>query len=68
MAYFERRICSFTNQPINAKDKSSVQLLLAELDENGIWTGKSDIVDICGSVRIEGLSDSLLLKKTRESN
>lgn len=67
MLYFERRMCTFTKQPIDAKDKSSVQLVLAKLDCNGRTTGEVDIIDIAGSIRRNGQSDSLILEYSRSN-
>lgn len=58
----QRRMCTFTNRPIDPKDRSSVQIPLAVLDEAGRCTGEVDIVDICGSVRTTGEVDSLLFE------
>lgn len=68
MRYFERRMCTFTKRPIDAKDESSVQLTLAKLDSfNGRATGEVDIVDISGCVRMTGESDALLLEYARNN-
>lgn len=58
--YFERRICDFTKRPIDAKDKASVQITLAKLDEHGRATGELDIIDISGCIRKSGEIDALL--------
>lgn len=63
--YFERRMCAFTNRTIDAKDRSSVQILLAQLDSEGRATGEVDIVDVCGSIRKSGEVDQLLLEYSR---
>lgn len=63
--YFERRMCAFTNRTIDAKDRSSVQILLAQLDSEGRSTGEVDIVDICGSIRKSGEVDQMLLEYSR---
>lgn len=67
MLYFERRMCSFTRQPIEAKDRSSVQIVLAKLDSNGRTTGEVDILDIAGAIRRTGQSDSLILEYSRNN-
>lgn len=65
--YFERRMCNFTARPIAAKDRASVQIILAKLDESGRVTEEIDIIDICGSLRQAGQSDSLLLEYSRSN-
>lgn len=67
MKYFERRMCTFTNETINAKDRGSVQLFLAQLDANGRATGEVDIVDIAGCIRQSGEVDALLLEYSRNN-
>lgn len=68
MQYFERRMCTFTKRPIDAKDRSSVQLVLAKLDGlSGQMTGEVDIVDISGCIRTTGEADALLLKHSRNN-
>ncbi|OQS54801.1 rps21 [Ecytonucleospora hepatopenaei] len=57
------RKCIFTKRPILPKERDGVQLFLAELDSNGRLTGKTNMVDICGSIRRTGEIDSLLLEK-----
>lgn len=60
-------MCVFTNRPIDAKDKSSVQIVFAALDENGRSTGEKKLVDISGSVRAsEGMVDAELLNWSRK--
>lgn len=67
MKYFERRMCTFTKQPIDAKDRASVQIVLAKLDNSGRTTGEVDILDIAGSIRRNGQSDSLILEHSRNN-
>lgn len=67
MKYFERRMCTFTNRTIDAKDRSSVQILLARLDSNGRATEDVDIVDVAGCIRKTGEVDALLLEYSRNS-
>lgn len=62
---FERRICSLTRKPIASSDKASVQITLAELDQDGQITGKVSIYDISGAVRRSGIADGLMLEKIR---
>lgn len=67
MLYFERRMCTFTKQPIEAKDRSSVQIVLAKLDQSGRVTGDVDILDIAGAIRKNGQADSLILEYSRNN-
>ncbi|WUR02355.1 ribosomal protein eS21 [Vairimorpha necatrix] len=60
---FERRICSFTKRPIASSDKSSVQITLADIDENGRLLNTISTYDVCGVVRRNGLSDGYLTDK-----
>lgn len=65
--YFERRMCNFTSRPIDAKDRASIQLLIADLDSNGRVTEDVEIIDICGSVRESGQCDGLLMERLSEN-
>ncbi|MCA9750177.1 MAG: 40S ribosomal protein S21 [Romboutsia sp.] len=63
---FERRMCTFTERPIDGKDRSSVQIILANLNEQGRADGTTTIVNICGSIRKSGEADERLLEYFRE--
>ena len=65
--YFERRRCNFTSRDICAKDRASVQILLAKLDSNGRMTEEVDIVDICGDIRAYAQCDSLLYEYSKQN-
>lgn len=67
MKYFERRMCAFTNRTIDAKDRSSVQILLAKLNSEGRATEEVDIIDIAGCIRKTGEVDALLLEYSRNT-
>jgi len=67
MKYFERRMCAFTNRTIDAKDRSSVQILLAKLDADGRQTEETDVIDIAGCIRTTGEVDALLLEYSRNN-
>lgn len=67
MKYFERRMCTFTNRTIDAKDRSSVQIVLAKLDSEGRATEDVEIVDIAGCIRKTGEVDKLLLNYSRKN-
>ena len=52
------RKCNLTNRILHAKDKSSVQLNIAQVDENGRYTGKKDTYVFSGFIRSKGMSNS----------
>jgi hypothetical protein len=62
---FERRICSVTGIPISSLDKGSVQITLAELNQDGQVTGGITIYNISGCARKKGIADGLLLERIR---
>ena len=51
------RKCSITNNIISAKDHASVQLSVAEVDEEGRMTGGFKTFAFCGKVRATGNAD-----------
>ena len=54
------RKCSATNRIIKAKDHASVQISVGKVDENGRFTGESQVYALCGFVRAMGESDDSL--------
>merc|ERR1711953_712959 len=54
------RKCSATNRLITAKDHASVQIEIAEVDEQGKMTGKKDIIALAGFMRQRGEADACL--------
>ncbi|XRB23133.1 ribosomal protein S21 [Pseudoscourfieldia marina] len=54
------RKCSYSNRLIEAKDHSSVQLNIAHIDENGVYTGQFTTMALCGYLRNKGQADSAL--------
>jgi len=54
------RKCSATNRLITAKDHASIQLSVAEVDDEGKMTGSSVTYAFSGSVRQNGDSDDSL--------
>ncbi|KAJ5037307.1 40S ribosomal protein eS21 [Drepanopeziza brunnea f. sp. 'multigermtubi'] len=42
------RKCSATNRIIKAKDHASVQISIGKVDENGRFTGESQVYALCG--------------------
>merc|ERR1712136_576589 len=51
------RKCSITNNIISAKDHASVQISVAEVDEEGRMTGGFKTFAFCGKVRTQGEAD-----------
>ncbi|XP_023244005.1 small ribosomal subunit protein eS21-like [Centruroides vittatus] len=55
------RKCSASNRIIHAKDYASIQLNIAEVDENtGRVTGTNKAYAICGAIRRMGESDDCI--------
>merc|ERR1711982_36331 len=54
------RKCSATNRLITAKDHASVQIEIAECDEEGKMTGKNDFIALAGFMRQRGEADACL--------
>ena len=57
---------SATNRLITAKDHASVQIDIARVDEQGIITGETDTLAICGFVRRKGLSDEAFYRLAKK--
>ena len=51
---------SWTNKLITAKDHAAVQLNIAHLDDNGVYTGAYTTFAVSGKTRSMGESDSAL--------
>ena len=63
------RKCDYTDRIITSKDRSSVQLNICDVNEDGtIDLSKSHIITICGFVRYTGQSDVALEKVMKEKN
>lgn len=61
------RKCDYTDRVITSKDRSSVQLSLCDLKEDGtIDLSKSNTITLCGYVRFTGQSDVALEKVISE--
>merc|ERR1712093_100458 len=58
--FYVPRKCSATNRIIKAKDHASVQISVGKVDENGRFTGESQVYALCGFVRAMGESDDSL--------
>merc|ERR1712026_592886 len=57
---FNARKCSASGKLIGAKDHASIQLNVAEVDENGRMTGSNVSYAICGNLRKMGESDDAI--------
>merc|ERR1712108_126684 len=57
---FNARKCSASGKLIAAKDHASIQLNVAEVDENGRITGSNVTYAICGNLRKMGESDDAI--------
>ena len=63
------RKCDYTDRIITSKDRSSIQLSICDVREDGtIDLSKSNLVTICGYVRSTGQSDVALEKVMKEKN
>lgn len=61
------RKCDYTDRVITSKDRSSVQISICDVREDGtIDLSKSNLVTICGYVRFTGQSDVALEKVMTE--
>ncbi|KAI3625248.1 hypothetical protein CBS9595_000609 [Malassezia furfur] len=61
------RKCAATGRLIEAKDHASVQIAIADVDENGkIIPGQTTNIPIAGSIRHQGESDDSLNRICQE--
>ncbi|GIQ89493.1 ribosomal protein S21e [Kipferlia bialata] len=60
------RKCSATNRMIGPKDHASVQLNVAVVDEEGVYTGESVPFAFCGSLRRSGNCDAAFMRVAAE--
>ena len=61
------RKCDYTDKMITAKDRSSIQLSVCDVNDDGtINISKNKIITLCGFVRATGQSDIALEKVMRE--
>ncbi len=61
------RKCDYTDKIITAKDRSSIQLSICDVNDDGtINLDQSQIITICGFVRGTGQSDVALEKVMKE--
>ena len=63
------RKCDYTDRVITSKDRSSVQISICDVRDDGtIDLSKSNLVTLCGYVRWTGQSDVALEKVMKEKN
>ena len=63
------RKCDYTDKMITAKDRSSIQLSVCDVNADGtINLAKSNIISLCGFVRGTGQSDIALEKVMKEKS
>ena len=60
------RKCSATNRIIGPTDYSSVQISIADVDENGLALRSVQTFSVSGRVRRQGLSDGCLNRLFKE--
>jgi small subunit ribosomal protein S21e len=54
------RKCNATNRLIGPKDHASVQIEIAQVDENGVNTGRTNMIALAGFMRQRGEADACL--------
>ena len=63
------RKCDYTDRLITPKDRSSIQLTVCDVNDDGtINLGKSEIITICGFIRSVGESDTAIEKVLKEKH
>eukprot|EP00703_Trepomonas_sp_PC1_P005795 JAP90811.1 Ribosomal protein S21 [Trepomonas sp. PC1] len=62
------RKCSATNRIIAPQDHASIQIKVAELNENGVYDGKSVQFAFCGALRNQGQLDAQLTALAQKMN
>merc|ERR1712038_488504 len=65
---FHPRKCTSSGRLIGVKDHASIQLNIAEVDENGHSTGSNIRYAICGELRRMGESDDAINRLCRNDN
>ncbi|CAK4078148.1 unnamed protein product [Aphanomyces euteiches] len=61
------RKCSWTNRILSAKDHASVQIAVAKVDANGVYTGQNDVYALAGYIRGKGEGDMALTDLVRRA-
>uniref|UniRef100_K3WSU9 40S ribosomal protein S21 n=1 Tax=Globisporangium ultimum (strain ATCC 200006 / CBS 805.95 / DAOM BR144) TaxID=431595 RepID=K3WSU9_GLOUD len=62
------RKCSWTNRILAAKDHASVQINVARVNANGVFTGESDTFALAGYIRSKGEADLALTELARQAD
>ncbi|CAL6044169.1 Ribosomal_protein S21 [Hexamita inflata] len=62
------RKCSATNRLIGPQDHASIQIKIAELNENGVYDGKHATFAFCGALRHQGQIDAQLTALAQKMN
>lgn len=60
------RKCSASNRLITGKDHASVQINIGKVNEEGLLTGESDTIAMCGFVRRKGLADAAFYRVAQD--
>lgn len=58
---------SWTNRLIAAKDHASVQLNVARVNADGVYTGESDVYALAGYIRGKGEADMAITELARQA-
>jgi small subunit ribosomal protein S21e len=56
---------SWTNRILAAKDHASVQIAVAKVDANGVYTGHNDVYALAGYIRGKGEGDMAFTELVR---
>lgn len=59
---------SWTNRILAAKDHASVQINVARVNANGVFTGESDTFALAGYIRAKGEADLALTELARQAD
>lgn len=59
---------SWTNRIIAAKDHASVQINVARVNANGVFTGESDAYALAGYIRGKGEADLAITELARQAD
>lgn len=62
------RKCSWTNRILAAKDHASVQINVARVNADGVFTGESDVFALAGYIRGKGEADMALTELARQAD
>ncbi|KAE9006595.1 hypothetical protein PF011_g11512 [Phytophthora fragariae] len=65
---YSPRKCSWTNRILAAKDHASVQINVARVNANGVFTGESDTFALAGYIRHHGEGDMAIAELSRQAD